>query len=411
MKNNSVAYEVERLYKAHFGKMVSTLLCFSQNIDLESAEDIVHDSFSAALIDWQINGIPLQRAGWIYKVCRNKAINKVNKDKRVDCLVENIESITTENEFVELIVDDYQLRLLFACAHPDLSPKIQAIITLKYVVNLRVEAISKIFAMTVDGVDKLLVRARLRIKEEKILLREPLPSAFRSRLSGVHKVLYLVFNEGHKSSWGNEIVRQELGEEALLATRSLMESSLGNKETEALYALMLFNSARFKSRIGATGELFDLENQDRTRWDRDLIALGCRILLKSQCENLSSYHLEASIACLHCTAAHFGETNWKAITQLYSHLLQRNKNPFVELNFAIALYYAGEIKRAFQLLNELLRHPILNRYYLLNLSLGKLYSLEGELNLSRDFLLKALGQTNMEQEKHFIRKMIANLRD
>ncbi|HEY5823667.1 MAG TPA: sigma-70 family RNA polymerase sigma factor [Cyclobacteriaceae bacterium] len=406
---DAVEQEVNKLYKAHFGKMIASLLYSSSSIDPETAEDIVQDAFSSALTDWRRNGIPLNTAGWIYKVCRNKALNKIKKDKIVQNYSEQTTHDSIEIKFSESVLDDQQLKLLFACAHPDLSPKVQVVITLKYVVNLRVEAIAKILGMTIDGVDKLLVRARQRIKDEKILLEEPHPSALQPRLSIVHKIIYLIFNEGYKTSWGKEIVREELCEEALLLNKALMDARLGNKETLALQALMLFNAARFKSRFSSSGELLDLENQDRTLWNSDLILLGCDFLTRSHDEILSNYHLEASIAYLHCMAKTFDFTDWKTIAGIYAQLVRDNPNPFVELNYAIALYHAGQKKRAFELLNELERHPILNQYYLLNATLGKFYRLEGEPIRAKQYLLKAHGQTNDGREKHFIIKMMDSL--
>ena len=407
---DKVQQEVDKLYKDHFGRMVAALLYSSRDINPETAEDIVHDSFSAALTDWRNNGIPFNTAGWIYKVCKHKALNKIRKDKRTSGFSENEDLGSVEIKFSESILDDHQLKLLFACAHPDLSPKIQVVITLKYAVGLKVEAIAKILGMTIDGVDKLLLRARQKIKDEKILLEEPPSSALQSRLPGVHKVLYLIFNEGYKSSWGKEILREELCEDALLMNKALLDSALGNKDTAALYALMLFNSARFKSRFGPSGEILDLENQDRALWNPELILMANDFFHQSQSETVSTYHIEASIAWLHCTAASFNSTNWAMITQLYAQLLRDNPNPFIELNYAIALYYSGEKTKALGILSELERQSFLNQYSLLNSTLGKFHHLEGNDAVAKEYLLKAFQQTNFVEEKKFIQKMIDNLK-
>ena len=406
----SVHGEVDKLYKAHFGKMVASLLYSSRDIDLETAEDIVHDSFSAALKDWDINGLPLNATGWLYKVCKHKALNKIRKDKRTQGYTENMDLQAVEMKFAETAFDDQQLKLLFACAHPDLAPKTQVVITLKYVANLKVEAIAKILAMTIDGIDKILLRARQKIKDEKILLEEPVTAALKPRLPIVHKILYLIFNEGYKSSWGKEILREELCEDALVMTKTLIDSRLGNHETTALFALMLFNTARFKSRFGTSGELLDLENQDRSLWNSELILLATDFLLQSRNEKLSTYHIEASIAFIHCTAKTFDTTDWNSIRQLYEQLLHGSPNPFVELNYAIALYYADQKDRAFNILHELHRHPFLNQYYLLNITLGKFHHLEGNDCKAKQFLKQAHGQTTFEAEKDFIQKMIDGLR-
>jgi RNA polymerase sigma-70 factor (ECF subfamily) len=258
-------------------------------------------------------------------------------------------------------------------------------------------------------VDKILLRARQKIKDEKILLEEPVTSALKPRLSIVHKILYLIFNEGYKSSWGKEILREELCEDALLMTKALIDSRLGNEDTKALFALMLLNSARFKSRFTPSGELLDLENQDRSQWNSELILLATDYLLQARTENLSTYHLEASIAFLHCTARSFNTTDWNSIRKLYEQLLHGSPNPFIELNYAISLYHAGKKDKAFIILNELHRHPFLNQYYLLNIALGKFHHLEGNDCKAMKFLIKAHSQTNFDIEKHFIQKMIDSL--
>jgi RNA polymerase sigma factor (sigma-70 family) len=406
---DNVQQEADRLYKQHFGKLVASLLYTFRTMDPESAEDIVQDAFSSALVDWRLKGIPTNTAGWIYTVCRNKTLNKLKKDKWVTAIADHADRGSTETNYSDSVLDDYQLKLLFACAHPDLSPKIQVVITLKYVINLKVDAIARLLGMTIDGVDKLLVRARQKIKDEKIILEEPHPEALKSRLSIVHKIIYLSFNEGYKSSWGKEMMRQELCEEALLLNKSLIDSRLGNKDTLALHALMLFNSARFASRFTASGELVDLENQDRSLWNRDLINLGRHFLAISESEIISSYHLEAAIAHIHCGASQFVLTDWKTIAALYDRLLKSNPNPFVELNYAIALYYAGDKNAAFNLLNELQQHSFLNQYVFLNLALGKFHQLEGNSEPAAHFLHIAFNQTHFNKEKDFIQKMIDKL--
>ena len=403
---DNVQQEVDRLYKDHFGKMVASLLYFSRDIDLETAEDIVQDSFSAALSSWRKDGIPANPAGWLFRVCRNNALNKIKEGKKFTRLFETEESRTEEIKYASSILKDQQLRLLFASAHPDFAPKVQVVITLKYVVNLKVEAIARILAMSIDGVDKLLVRARQKIRDEKILLEEPSFSDLEPRLPIVHKIIYLVFNEGYKSSWGKEIIREELCEDALLMTKALIDSNIANKETQALYALMLFNAARFRARFGQSGELLDLESQDRELWNKDLIILACHFLKQCETKTISSYHYEAAIAYLHCMAKSFEETDWLAITNIYRQLLKNYPNPFVELNYAIALYYSGKRQNAMDILLELKQKPFLNQYYLLNATLGKIYFLEDNFKLAKEYFQLTLQQTNFQAEKEFIQKMI-----
>ncbi|WPV64878.1 RNA polymerase sigma factor [Chitinophaga sp. LS1] len=405
----NVQQEIDHLYKQHFGKMVASLLRFSKDIDLETAEDLVQDAFAAALSLWE-KQLPDNPAGWIFTVCRNKALNKLKADKKFLRLHQAPEpapelvspAITFSAEFP----DDEQLRLLFACAHPDLAPKVQVVITLKYVINFKVATIASLLGMTIDGIDKLLLRARQKIREEKLLLIPPAPEAMQQRLPIVHKIIYLIFNEGHTSAEGKELLREDLCEEALILNKAILDSQMGNIDTLALYALMLLNAARFKARFDENGELLDLEQQDRSLWNQDLIKLGDYYFHQSKGSLLSSYHIEAYIAWLHSTATSFATTEWQTIAQLYKQLLP---NPFVELNYAIALYYAGEVNNAFTLLNNLQRSPFMNSYYLLNATLGKLYMQENNHAQAAVYFSKTLSQTRSSAEANYIRKMLSKL--
>jgi len=274
-----------------------------------------------------------------------------------------------------------------------------------------VEAIAKILGMTLDGIDKLLVRVRQKIKDEKILFFEPREEELESRIHIVHKILYLIFNEGYKTSWGKELIREELCEEALLMTRSLQNSKIGNKETSALYALMLFNASRFKARFGIRDELLDLEEQDRTLWNRELIQLAFVYLERSQGETISKYQYEASIAGMHCSAESFATIDWKTITILYCHLLKINSNPFVELNYAIALYYSEQKNDALAILHKLEAKPFFNQYYLLHASLGRIYFAEGNYALAKIYLMETLKLTSSPVERGFIQRLLGKVID
>ena len=398
--------QVDQLYKKQYGKMIAMLLYCFRDMDMANAEDIVQDAFSAALISWKEDNMPANAEGWLFKVCRNKAINKIKADKKLS-MVNGAEHFDIhETVFPESLIEDQQLKLLFACAHPGLAPKAQVVITLKYVINLKVEAIARILAMSIDGIDKLLVRSRQKIKDEKILFEELPAGTLNKRIPVVHKILYLVFNEGYKSSWGKQLIREELCEEALMMTKILLESRLANNETCALYALMLFNAARLRSRFSISGALLDLEEQNRKVWNQDLILLGSKYLQQSKDVTVSSYHYEAAIAYLHCIAGNFKATRWNIITGLYQRLLQLHSNPFIELNYAIALYYSGKKENAFSILKTLHQHTFLHQYYLLNTTLGKLYLLEKDHAKAKNYLLAALKQTNILAEKDFIMRLL-----
>lgn len=399
---------IDHLYRQHYGKMVAYLLRFSREIDLDMAEDLVQDAFAAALVNWGAR-LPDNPASWIYSVSRNKALNQLKAEKKMNRLHGQPETVVPETAFSLDFPDDEQLRLLFACAHPDLSPKVQVVITLKYVVNFKVATIAGLLGMTVDGVDKLLLRARQKIKAERILMTTPAPAAMARRLPMVHKIIYLLFNEGHTSAEGKALLREELCEEALILNKAILDSHLGNIETCALQALMLFSAARFKARFDDNGDLLDLEQQDRTRWNLDLIQLGCYYFQKSHGDHISSYHFEAGIAYLHSIATSFATTDWQLIAGLYRQLLHHYPNPFAELNYAIALYHAGDVRASFEILFSLQRSPFMNSYYLLNATLGKLFMQENDHVQAAAYFSKTLTQTRSAAEANYIRKLLAKL--
>jgi RNA polymerase sigma-70 factor (ECF subfamily) len=397
---------VDKLYKSHFGKMVTAMLQFSRDLDLETAEDLVQDAFYSALSTWTLNGIPDNPAGWVYKVSRNNALNFLKRNKRFKNPFGEEHANDEGAEPDDDPFDDSKMCLLFACAHPRLSSKMQVVITLKYVANLRGESLAKALGMTIDGIHKVLSRAKSLIRMENMFLKVPTPQQLKARLPIVHKIIYLIFNEGYRAGSGNEIVRQDLCEESLIMTKSLLDFHICNGDTAALYSLLLFNAARLGARLTMSGELLDLEEQDRTLWDRDLIALGHYHFSQSQAQGeISSYHYESAIAYLHCQAKSFADTDWTTIVQLYTRLMEGNPNPFISLNYAIALYYDGQKALAFEVL-ESLRKTFLEQYYLLHASLGKLYLLEGEINKSAYYLNKALSLTSFQAEKDFVNKML-----
>src|SRR6185312_11557704 len=397
---------VDKLYKSHFGKMVTAMLQFSKDLDLETAEDVVQDAFYSALSTWKISGIPDNPAGRVYKTCRNNALNLLRRNKSFKNPFDEVQVATEGTAPDEDPFDDRKTYLLFACAHPRLSSKMQVVITLKYVANFRAESLARALGMTVDGIDKVLSRAKSLIRMENIFLKETTSRQLKTRLPIVHKIIYLIFNEGYRAGSGKEIIREDLCEESLIMTKSLLDNHICNADTAALYALILFNAARLGARLTSSGDLLDLAGQDRALWNKDLIGLGHYYFHQAQVMGeISSYHYEAAIAYLHAHANSFAETDWATITQLYAKLLQGKPNPFISLNYGIALYYGGQKRIAFDVL-EGLRNTFLEQYYQLHVALGKLYLMEGEYDKSDRHLNHALALSSFTAEKDFIRKML-----
>jgi RNA polymerase sigma-70 factor (ECF subfamily) len=189
----------------------------------------------------------------------------------------------------------------------------------------------------------------------------------------MHKVIYLLFNEGYKQS-GEKITQGKiLCEDALMLNKFLYDSSLCNQETKALQALMLFNVARFDARFDVQGNAVELEHQDRTLWDQSLIELACFLLTESEDAVFSPYHLEAAIACVHCAARKFEDTDWEAICKYYEALLKVYPSPFAEINYAVALQYNQQNDKALGILMDLRRNPYLNKLPILDMTIRKYF--------------------------------------
>ena len=268
---------------------------------------------------------------------------------------------------------DAQLRMLMACCHPHLTPKTQVVLALKYVANLKVENIALQFGAEPDAIEKMLYRARQKIKSESLDLSTRLYGNSTERLSVMHKVIYLIFNEGYKQS-GEKISQGKIMcEDALMLNKFLFDSPLCNPETKALQALMLFNVARFDARFDAQGNAVELEYQDRTLWDQSLIQLACFLLTESEDSIFSPYHLEAAIACVHCAARKFEDTDWEAICKYYEVLLKVYPNPFAEINYAVALQYNRQNDKALRILMDLRRNPYFNKLPILDMTIRKYF--------------------------------------
>src|ERR1700733_886582 len=302
---NECDKRIEILYKERFGQLISLLLQRFRQLPIDWAEDIVQETFTAAAIHWSKTGVPENPSGWLYQTCKNKSINLLKKNsKTADLSLAKTMSVAAD-EISEDGFKDAQLRMLMACCHPHLTPKTQIVLALKYVFNLKVENIALQFGAEPDAIEKMLYRARQKIKSESLILSTGLYGYSMERLSVMHKVIYLIFSEGYKQT-GEKISQGKiLCEDGLMLNKFLYDSPLCNQETKALQALMLFNVARFDARFDVQGNAVELEYQDRTLWNQSLIELAGFLLTESEDSVFSPYHLEAAIAFVHCAARKF----------------------------------------------------------------------------------------------------------
>jgi len=365
---------IEVIYKDKFGQLISLILQRFRSLSIESAEDIVQETFAEAAARWPKQGMPENPTGWLYQTCKNKSINLLKKmAKTADLSLAKAVPADSE-EISEHGFKDAQLQMLMACCHPDITPKMQVVLALKYVANLKVENIAQQLGAELDAIEKMLYRARQKIKSEALILSTNGDAYPKERLSVMHKIIYLIFNEGYKQPGEKISQGKVMCEDALMLNKFLFDSPLCNPETKALQALMLFNIARFDARFDTNGNAVELENQNRSNWNASLIKLAHRLLIESEDSFFSSYHLEAAIACVHCTAGKFEDTDWEAICRYYEVLLKVYPNPFAEINYAVALQYNHQNEKALSILMELHRNPYFNKLPILDSTIRKYFA-------------------------------------
>ncbi|MCB0487795.1 MAG: sigma-70 family RNA polymerase sigma factor [Cyclobacteriaceae bacterium] len=399
------ADSLDTLYKRNFSKLVSGLIRHLGVGEIATAEDIVQETFVVAQQSWQ-HERPQNPEAWLFKVCKNIALKNIRDRKEInfDSEPEYLDN-SNEADFSE----SDTLNILIACTHSRFSPRQQVIFALRYAAGFRVDQIATVLGSPYETIVKTLQRLRAILADENIQLRFDQDHISHTTKLVLLKILYLMFNEGYKTSFGKSILNTTLCEDALSMTQEIVRNKdFVIPEAQALYSLMLFNLSRFDARFGEDGNLFDLESQDRSKWNTDMIAVATSQLANCKTENPSAYHIEAMIAYLHCTASDFKTTDWPKIESLYAKLMAINPSPFVELNWAIAKYYSGERLAAIDHLRKLEKVAFINNYHLFHVTMGKILS-ETDIEKGIDYLEKAKDLASHLAERNYISGLIEKL--
>jgi RNA polymerase sigma-70 factor (ECF subfamily) len=345
---------IASLFRKEFSKMVAVLSRSFGLQHIETAEDIVSDTFLTATQNWNEKGIPPNPEGWLYAVAKQKTLyhfrrHKILDEKILPQLKKDMESFVgmDEPDFSSTGIKESQLQMMFAICDPVIASEAQIALALRVLCGFSIEEIAEAFFTNNETINKRLLRAKEKLRTEKISLALPSANKIEDRLDNVLHILYLLFNEGYYSTTNNKNLRRELCFEALYLVSLLTEFDGTNQpKTFALAALMCFHASRFDARQNEQSEMILYNEQDESLWDRSLIEKGAHLLERAAAgAELSSYHLEAGIAFWHSQKEDTKE-KWESILQHYELLLQINYSPSVALNRAYALYKAGGREQA-----------------------------------------------------------------
>lgn len=410
---------VDHLFRHEAGKMVAVLSRLFGLHNLQLAEDVVQDAFIKAQQSWKFNNLPDDPSAWLMQVAKNRAIDIIRRQNNFNLYSKELAAelneqctYTLDQFFHEQEIADSQLRMMFACCHPSLKQEDQVALTLKTVSGFSMQEIARSLLTNEAAIQKRLHRAKEFLKNNHIQLEIPTGEELKKRRETIYTVLYLLFNEGYNSLKADELIRKDLCAEAMRCCKLLCEHKAGDQpSTFALLSLMCFQASRFDSRIDDNNDIILLQQQDRSKWNKELIDIGVHYLNNSSNgDELSVYHIESAIAAEHCLAKNFAATNWERLLQLYDMLLEVNPSPAVQLNRAVVLAELGAIEAAIQSILSITGvEKLLRTDHIYSSVLGELYKRLSDTIKANEYLQQAFDLTPSTAEKKLIKTKMEEL--
>jgi RNA polymerase sigma factor (sigma-70 family) len=409
------------LFRREAGKMVAVLTKIFGTENLDLSEDVVQDTFISAMKIWALKGVPDNPSAWLFRAAKNKAIDVLRKNKfskQIDFSDPERKLLQSEYTLTSVIeqlwrddeIEDDLLRMMFACCHSEISEENQIALILKTLCGFSTSEIAKAFLTSEDTVSKRLYRTKNFFRERKIKPYFPDAAKLKAGTEAVLRTIYLIFNEGYNSTHTTELIRKDLLDQAMYLCKLLAgNKNTGLPEVFAAAALMCFHSSRISSRINETGEIILLAQQDRNKWNRQLIAEGNDFMNKAAFgERISSYHAEAAIAYEHCIAETFEQTNWQNILSYYNLLAAIHPNSVVMLHRLTVIYKVFGMTKTLEEIENSAYKSEWEKNYLYYGLLGDIY---GELapDKSKEYYETARKLTKSDAEKKLLLRKIEGL--
>lgn len=403
---------VGELYVRESRRVFSTLVRLLGDFDL--AEEAMHEAFTAAIEHWQEQGMPANPRAWLVSTGRFKAIDilrrRTHSENLREAIARRVDELSSANEQrAAQDIEDDRLRLVYTCCHPALAPAAQIAMTLREVCGLTNEQIAAAFLTTATTIAQRIVRAKLKIREARIPYEIPSVADFPERLASVLSVIYLVFNEGYSASGGETLTKPDLSAEAIRLGRLVLEL-LPEAEVMGLLALMLLHESRRAARTTTDGDIVLLEDQDRTRWNREFIAEGKRLVERSLASRqFGAYTIQAAISAVHADAPSTAQTDWTQIVALYDVLLQAGPSPVVELNRAVAVAMRDRPEAGLVLIDGIMDRGELSDYHLAHAARADLCRRLGRTADAVAAYQRALALAQQEPERRFLKKRLQEI--